>query len=391
VTPVPTLTDEQRELQSLAHAFAESELRPSTAAWDERRELDEEVFVKLAESGFLGMLIPEDHGGLGFDLLTYLTVLEELAWGDAAVALAVAIHNGPVVELIRRHGSDGQRAEWLPRLAAGETLGAFALSEPDTGSDASSVTTTATRDGEGWRLEGEKRWVTNGARAGVVALFARTSDDALGLFLVRPDAEGYVVGEREKTLGLRASQTVGVRLDGVRVGPDALVGDPAAGLRYALEALDLGRIGIAIQAVGVGRAALEHAARYALERQQFGTPIARFGALQAKMADAAQRLSAGRALAFEAARAWEAANGVRTGLEGVTARAAMAKLAASEAASFAADEAIQIYGGYGYMRHYPVEKLLRDAKGSEIYEGTNEIMRRVIAGEILRDAGDESQ
>jgi hypothetical protein len=183
---------------------------------------------------------------------------------------------------------------------------------------------------------------------------------------------------------------VSVRLEGVRVGADALVGDASAGLRYALEALDLGRIGVAAQAVGIGRAALEHAARYALERRQFGTRIARFGALQAKLADAAQRLAAGRALAFEAARAWEEADAVRTGLDGATAKAAIAKLAASEAASFAADEAIQIYGGYGYMRHYPVEKLLRDAKGTEIYEGTNEIMRRVIAGEILRDAGDEN-
>jgi hypothetical protein len=180
-----------------------------------------------------------------------------------------------------------------------------------------------------------------------------------------------------------------VRLDGVRVGADALIGEAGAGLSYALEALDLGRIGIAAQAVGVGRAALEHAARYALEREQFGTPIGRFGALQAKLADSAHRVAGGRALAHEAADAWAATrNGTpRTGAHGVTALAAMAKLAASEAATFAADEAIQIFGGYGYMRHYPVERLMRDAKGAEIYEGTNEIMRRVIAGEILRDSG----
>ncbi len=387
------LTDDQRELQSLAHDFAVAELRPRTAEWDERRDLDDEVFSKLSESGFLGMLVPEEFGGLGFDAPTYLTVLEELAWGDASVALAVAIHNGPVVDLLVRHGNDEQKSSWLPRLASGELLGAFALSEPGCGSDASSVATTATRDGDGWRIDGEKRWVTNGGRAGMVALFARTSEDRLGLFLVSPGVDGYEVGEREKTMGLRASQTVRVRLDGVRVDADSLVGEADAGLRYALEALDIGRIGVAIQAVGVGRAALEHAARYSLEREQFGTPIARFGALQAKLADAAQRLSGGRALAYEAARVWAsgAKGSARRGLEGVTARAAMAKLAASEAASFAADEAIQIYGGYGYMKHYPVERLLRDAKGAEIYEGTNEIMRRVIAGEILRDAGDENQ
>jgi alkylation response protein AidB-like acyl-CoA dehydrogenase len=384
------MTDEQRELQALAHAFAESELRPGTAGWDETRTLPDDVFEKLAESGFLGMLVPEEYGGLGFDLATYLLVLEELSWGDAAVALSVAIHSGPVVETILSHGSEEQKQRWLPALASGEILGAFALSEPDAGSDASSVSTTATPDGDGWRLDGEKRWVTNGGRAGVVLVFARTSDDGLGVFLVPTDSDGYEVGARENTMGLRASETVRVRLNGVRVGADAIVGEAHAGLRYALEALDLGRIGIAIQAVGVGRAAIGHAARYSLEREQFGTPIGRFGALQAKLADSAHRVAGGRALAYEAAEAWEATrNGSpRTGADGVTARAAMAKLAAAEAATFAADEAIQIYGGYGYMRHYPVERLMRDAKGAEIYEGTNEIMRRVIAGEILRDSGD---
>ncbi len=383
------LTDEQLELQTLARDFATAELRPRAAEWDERRELSDEVFDKLAESGFLGMLVPEEYGGLGFDLSTYLLVLEELAWGDAAVALSVAIHNGPVVDLILRNGSDAQKAEWLPTLASGEALGAVALSEPDSGSDLSSIGTTATREGDGWRLDGEKRWVTNGARAGVVAVFARTSEKGLGLFLVRPTTDGYTVGVREKTLGLRASETVRVRLEGVRVGADALVGDVDAGLRYALSALDLGRIGVAAHAVGVGRAAMEHAARYAIEREQFGTPIAKFGAVQAKLADMARGLSAGRALAHQAAEAW--GRGLegepRTGLDGVTAQAALAKLTASEAASWAADEAIQIYGGYGYMRHYPVEKLLRDAKGAEIYEGTSEILRTVIAREILRDAG----
>lgn len=384
------MTDEQRELQALAREFAATELRPHTAEWDETREIPADVFGKLAESGFLGMLVPEEQGGLGFDLQTYLYVLEELAWGDAAVALSVAIHSGPVVEVLLRHGSDEQKQRWLPAMAAGEVLAAFALSEPDAGSDPSSMATTARRDGDEWVIDGEKRWVTNGGRAGVVLLFARTSDDGLGAFLVPTDADGYSVGDRENTMGLRASETVRVRLDGVRLGADALVGDAESGLPYALEALDLGRIGIAIQAVGVGRASIEHAARYALEREQFGTPIGRFGALQAKLADSAHRVAGGRALAHEAAEAWAATrNGTpRTGADGVTARAAMAKLAASEAATYAADEAIQIFGGYGYMRHYPVERLMRDAKGAEIYEGTSEIMRRVIAGEILRDAGD---
>lgn len=384
-------TSEQLELQALAREFAAGELRPHAAFWDQRRELPDEVFGKLAELGFLGMLVPEEHGGLGFDLSTYVYVLEEIAWGDAAAALSVAIHNGPVVGLIKGRGSHAQKSEWLPKLASGEALGALALSEPSVASDVSAVTTSAERDGDGWRLDGTMRWVTNGRRAGLVVVFARTSEDALGAFLVTPAAKGYSVGRSEQTLGLRASETVSVNLDGVRVEDDARLGDAGSGLEYALEALDIGRVGVAAQAIGVGRAALEHAAGYSLQREQFGTAIGRFDAIQAKLADMAQRLAGARALAHEAASALEASrNGAghaRTGIDGVTARAAIAKLAASEAATWTADEAIQIYGGYGYMKHYPVEKLLRDAKGAEIHEGSNEVLRRVIAREVLRDVG----
>lgn len=385
------LTAEQIEIRALAREFAEGELRPHTADWDQGCALDEEVFGKLAELGFLGMLVPEAYGGLDFDLMTYLLVLEELAWGDAAVALAVSIHNGPVAGLVQWHGSEEQKNRWLPALASGDVLGAFALSEPEAGSDAGALTTTAIRNGSGWRLDGEKKWLTNGVRAGLVVLFARTDEQGISTFLVTPDSEGYTVGAREKTMGLRASETVSVHLEDLTVPEDAVLGEPGAGLRYALSALDLVRIGIAVQAVGLGRAAMEHAAAYALEREQFGGSIARFGAIQAKLAEMAGRLMAGRALAHEAAGVMgafrEGTGNVRTGVDGVTARAAMAKLVASEAATWATDEAIQIFGGYGYMRHYPVEKLLRDAKGYEILEGTSEILRRVVAAEVLRDAG----
>jgi alkylation response protein AidB-like acyl-CoA dehydrogenase len=382
-------TDEQLELRALARDFAEGEVRPHSSAWDGARALDPQLFEKLAELGFLGMLVPEEFGGLDFDLGTYLLVLEELAWGDASVALSVAIHNGPVVGLIRAHGTDAQKAAWLPRLASGEAIGAFALSEPGAGSDAAAVETTAEAAGDGWLLRGTKRWVTNGARAGLVIVFARTGSDGLGAFLVSPESDGYRVGAAEATLGLRASETVTVELTDVRVGADALLGDAGEAFSYALEALDIGRMGIAAQAVGIGRAAMEHAARYALEREQFGRPIAAFGAIQAKLAEMARGIAAGRALAHAAAEALAAAREdgghPRTGVDGVTARAAIAKLAASEAATWSADEAVQIFGGYGYMRHYPVEQLLRDAKGTEIYEGTSEIMRHVIAREVLRD------
>lgn len=388
-----TWTQEQLEIQALAHEFAEGELRGVSAKWDGARDLDDDVFGKLAELGFLGMLIPEEYGGLDFDLGTYLLVLEELAWGDASVALSVAIHNGPVAGLLRWHGSDEQKQQWLPELASGALLGAFALSEPGAGSDAAAICTKAEQSESGWKLTGEKRWVTNGGRAGLVVVFARTVEDGISAFLVSPNADGYAVGARESTMGFRASQTVSVKLDGMELGAEALLGDVGRGLPYALQALDLGRAGIAAQAVGIGRSALEHATGYALERKQFGRAIAEFGATQAKLAEMVRQLSAARLLAHHAGASLEAATRgsghARTGADGVTSRAAIAKLAASEAATWSADEAIQIFGGYGYMRHYPVEQLLRDAKGTEIYEGTNEIMRMVIAREVLRDAATE--
>ena len=387
------VTSERQEIQALARDFAASELRPHVSEWDERRAIDEDVFGKLAELGFMGMLVPEEHGGLAFDFATYVAVLEELAWGDASVALSVAIHNGPVATLLVRHANESQKKRWLPALASGEALGAFAMSEAGSGSDPGGLATKAHKGSAGWRIEGEKRWVTNGARAGLVLLFASTGDGGVGAFVVTPGTPGYRVGRREQTLGLRASETVAIELHDVAVTDDDVVGDSHAGLHYGMEALDVGRVGTAAQAVGIGRAAMEHAATYALEREQFGQPIARFGAIQEKLARMAERLAAGRALTLEAAEALSAADeGApydRSGLGGMTARAAIAMLAASDAATGAADEAVQVFGGYGYMRHYPVEKLLRDAKGTEIYGGTSEIMRHVIARELLRDMGDK--
>jgi alkylation response protein AidB-like acyl-CoA dehydrogenase len=385
-------TSEQLEIQGLARTFAEGELRPRSAEWDTARKLEESVFGKLAELGFLGMLVPEAYGGLGFSVPMYLMVLEELSWGDASIGLAVSIHSGPVSGMILAHGSEAQKTRWLPQLASGQVLGAFALSEPGAGSDAGSVATEAQRDGKGWCISGAKRWVTNGARAGVAMVFARTDEEGgVGAFLVEPGVRGYRVRRRERTMGLRASEIVSVELDDVRVDGDALLGAPDQGFAYALAAIDTGRIGIAAQAVGVGRAAMEHATAYALQRHQFGQPLANFGATRAKLAEMHRRIACARALAHHAGEAVEPTGlGVhpRGGPDGLTARAATAKLTASEAATWVADEAVQIFGGYGYMREYPVEKLLRDAKGTEIYEGTNEIMRHVIAREVLRVARD---
>jgi hypothetical protein len=386
-----TFTDEQLEIRNLAREFAAGEIAPYAPAWDADGALPDDLFSKLGELGFLGMLVPAEHGGLELDLLTYLLVLEELARADAAVALSVAIHNGPVAGLLLAHGSDEQKATLLPRLASGAALGAFALSEPGAGSDPGSLEARAEAVDGGWVLSGRKAWVTNGARAGVVLVFARTEPDGVGCFVVEPGADGYAVTDRTTTMGLRASETVSIELDDVRVSDDAVVGDATRGLGYALEAISLGRAGVAAQALGVGQSALAHAARYAVEREQFGEPIARYGAIQAKLADMAARLAAARALTVEVFGRLQAVRGGRDdtghGADHLIARVAAAKLVATEAAMFAADQAVQIFGGYGYMRDYPVEKLMRDAKGAEIYEGTNEIMRVVIAREILRDAG----
>lgn len=384
------LTPEQDAIRGLARAFAEQEIVPRAAAWDKARAFDRDVLASLGELGFLGMLVPEQYGGLGLDLPTYLVALEELARGDAALALTVAIQNGPVPAVLLSHGSDVQKARWLPDLASGAKIAGFALSEANAGSDPSAMTTTASEEGYGWTIRGAKRWVTNGASADLMLVFARTGEGDsgrpdTGAFLVDTSTAGYRAASREKTMGLRASETVSVDLDAVRVDGDRLVGDPGRGLSYALEALDLGRLGIGAQAVGIAQAALEHSVRYAHERRQFGRPIATFGGVRSKLATMAARIAAARALVMESARAWEApdAPGSSAALP-VTARSAMAKLIASETATWAAEEAVRIFGGYGFMREYPVEKLMRDAKGTEIYEGTSEILRLVIGRSLKR-------
>jgi len=388
------LTEEQLEIRALAREFSLGEIRPHAPTWDARRALDPGIFEKLGELGFLGMRVPETHGGLGLDLVTYLLVLEELSWGDAAVALAVAIHSGPVTRLLLRYGSEDQKSRYLPAMASGETLGAFALSEAGAGSDARALETVARRDGSDWVISGTKKWVTNGQRAGLVLLFAREEEgDAIHAFLVERGVPGLTIGKRELTMGVSALDTVALELDEVRLPGEALLGREGAGFDYAKEALDVGRLGVAAQALGIGRAAREHAQAYANERVQFGRTLAEFQATRFKLAGMATRLEAARSLTLSGALAMEdedesttQGTGPRIDPESpsVRSRAAMAKLTASEGAIWIADEAVQIFGGYGYMRDYPVEKLLRDAKGTEIYEGTNEIMRLVIARELLR-------
>jgi alkylation response protein AidB-like acyl-CoA dehydrogenase len=375
----PELAEQRREIVALAREFVQREITPHSAEWDRARAFPPEVLHKLGELGFFGMRVPEAYGGLGLDLLTYLMVLEEVAAGDAAVSITLGVHNSLGAGMLLRHGSEAQQRQWLPRMATGEVIAAFGLSEPDAGSDPASMRTAARREGDGWVLEGTKSWITSGDLAGLLIVMARTAPAGEGrrghgisTFLVAGDAPGLEHGKPEDKMGLRASRTTGFVLRDVHVGADGLLGEEGRGLPYALEALDHGRLGVAAQAVGIARAALELAVGYSAERRQFERPIKDFQAIQFKLADMATRVSAARALLHEAAQE-DAAGGQRA------ARAAMAKLFASETAMWVTTQAVQVFGGYGYMRDYPVERLFRDAKVTEIYEGTSEILRIVIA------------
>lgn len=368
---IGVMNEELEQVRSLARELAEAELRPHVEAWDRERRLDPAVLSHLAELGFFGMRVPEAYGGMEFDLPTYVAVLEELAWGEPSVALTVSVHSAFAVEAIVRHGSEAQKERWLGPLASGEVIGCFALSEPESGSELAALRTRATRDGDGWILAGTKKWVIN-ARAAELAVVAARVDDGIGLFLVPTDTEGYEVAGVEQTMGLRPIEIATVELRDVRLPADAVLGDPARGADYVAESLDLGRLGLAAQATGIARAALEHAVRYAGEREQFGQKLNTFEGIQYKLADMATRVEAARALVGAAA------------LAPSTRSAAMAKVFASETAMWVTTQAVQVYGGYGYMRDYPVEKLMRDAKATEIFEGTNEILRVVIARELYR-------
>ncbi|MDP2480763.1 MAG: acyl-CoA dehydrogenase family protein, partial [Candidatus Palauibacterales bacterium] len=368
---------------------AEEEVLPGAVRRDRDEDhFDRAIVDRLGELGFLGMMIPEAWDGLGLGLDTYLMALEEIARADASVAVSMSVHNSLPTQLLLRHGTEEQRDRWLRPMARGELLGAFSLSEAGSGSDAASLSAQARRDGDDWVLSGEKMWATNGASADLILLFARTDTPedrrgthGIGAFIVPTDAPGYRAGKKERKLGLRGSETVAVHLEDVRLGPEHLLGEPGEGYRYALGALEGGRLGIAAQAVGIAGAALEHAVAYAAEREQFGRPIKDFQGLRFKLARMGLRVEASRALLHRAARVY---------MKGETRQrmlSSMAKLEASEAAMEVTREAVQVLGGYGYTREYPVERLFRDAKVTEIYEGTSEVHQIIIAKELYSQRG----
>ncbi|HVH10420.1 MAG TPA: acyl-CoA dehydrogenase family protein [Gemmatimonadales bacterium] len=365
------LSETQRQIVELAREFARTRIEPFAAEWDRTAHFARDVIDALGELGFLGMCAPEAYDGMGLDTVTYLLALEELAAADASIAVSVAIHNALPTTVLVRHGSPAQQARWLRPMARGELLAGFALSEPESGSDARALRCRATRAGDAWVLSGTKAWATNGATADLMLVMART-ERGISSFIVPTDVAGYRPGTPEDKMGLRASNTVALALDDVRLPADHLVGEDGAGFGYAMEGLDTGRLGIAVQAVGIARRALEHAVAYCGERKQFGASLKDFEAVQFKLADMATRIEAARALAHQAGAR-------RDRGEAFTTWASMAKLFASETAMWVTTQAIQLFGGYGYMRDFPVEKLFRDAKVTEIYEGTSEIQRILVA------------
>jgi alkylation response protein AidB-like acyl-CoA dehydrogenase len=375
------LDQELTLVRDMARDFAEKELFPRAAKHDRQEHLDREVLAKLSELGLWGLTAPEEFGGSGLGNVALATVLMELNRGCASTGVTVSVHNSLVGAPLKRFGNREQQGAWFPRLASGAAIGAYCLTEPNAGSDAAALRTTATLRGGDYVIDGTKLFVTNGNEAGLFIVYARTDPSAskangISAFLVPRDTQGLRVGKKEKKTGIRGSSTTEVLFEGARVPAANLLGEKNRGFQVAMDTLDGGRIGIAAQAVGIAQACLEASTKYAKERQQFGRPIGDFQAIQWKLADMSTQIEASRLLTLRAA--WLRDRGESCGRE-----AAQAKLFASRTANFCADEAVQIHGGAGYTDEFPVERLFRDARITEIYEGATDIQRIVIARRVL--------
>jgi alkylation response protein AidB-like acyl-CoA dehydrogenase len=373
------LSPDQREIQALTRDFAKAEIEPHAAQWDRDHSFPRDLFGKLAELGLMGVCVPEEYGGAGADFLSYILVLEELSRADAGVGVTVAVHTSAATLPILTFGTDEQKSRFVPPLAQGEHLGAFALTEAEAGSDAGALRTKAEPNADGWTITGAKQWITNARYSGTILLFARTdqqTQSARGVSAFVVDGDDVRITRDEEKLGLNSSVTNDIVIEGAQVGRDRLLHEENRGFRVAMATLDGGRIGIAAQALGIAQAAYDVARNYALERRAFGHRIGDFQAIQHKLADMSMEIDAARLLIYRAA--WLKQQGRPHTEEG-----AKAKLFASEMARRQTAEAIQVLGGYGYTKEFPVERYYRDAKITEIYEGTSEIQRLVIARSIL--------
>ncbi len=377
-----SLTDVQEMVRSTAREFTNNEIKPAASANDREHRYPKEIIDKIGELGFMGMMVPEQYEGSGTDTLSYAIVVEEISKGCAATGTIMLDNNSLGCGPIALAGNEEQKTSYLAELASGRKLGCFMLSEPEAGSDAASITTTAVRDGDNYIINGTKAWVTNGAEAEIAVVFASTDPSlkhkGISAFIVDMNTPGLTIGKLEDKLGVRASSTAQIFFEDCKVPASNLLGNEGEGFKIALQTLDAGRIGVAAQAVGIAQAALEASASYAQERKAFGKPISDFQGLQFMMADMATRVEASRLLVWQAAVMKDKA--MKFGKQ-----SAMAKLYAAETAMWVTTKAIQIHGGYGYTTDYPVERYFRDAKITEIYEGTSEIQRIVIARELLKE------
>jgi alkylation response protein AidB-like acyl-CoA dehydrogenase len=372
--------DTQKLVQDTARAFARDRLAPNARMLDQQERFPTEALREMASLGLMGINIPEAYGGAGAGVVSYALAVMELAAACASTTVAMCVTN-MCAELIHQFGTESQRLRFVPRLTSGEAVaGAFALSEPHSGSDASALRTTAKRVGDRWVLNGTKQWITSGAHAGVMVVWARTADTGgrgISCFIVEKGTPGLIPGRHEEKMGLRGSNTVPLTFENCEVPADHLLGNEGDGFKLAMTALDGGRVGIASQACGVGRAALDASVKYMKERQAFGQPISEFQALRWFVADMQTQLSAAELLTLRAA--W-----MKDHKLPFTREASMAKVFASEMSNRACDKAVQVHGGYGYIDEFPVERLLRDARVQTIYEGTSEIQRLVIARDLYR-------
>ncbi len=374
------LTEEQRQLQSAVRAFAEGEIAPHVSEWDEKSEFPHEVVKKLGEMGLLGVIFPESLGGAGMGYVEYVLAIEELSRVDGSVGIIVAAHNSLCTNHIMLGGNDEQRKRWIPKLASGQWLGAWGLTEPGSGSDAAGARTTAVKKGDKWVLNGSKTFITNGGHADCAVVLAVTDREkgtkGISAFVVEKGTKGFRPGRKENKLGLRASDTSELIFEDCEIPAENLIGKEGDGFKDAMRVLDGGRISIAALSLGMARGALDAAMKYAQERRQFGKAISEFQAIQFKLANMATELDAAWLLTMRAAQMKDAG-------KKVTMESAMAKLYASEAACRICDEGVQIHGGYGFIKDYPAEKFYRDVRLCPIGEGTSEIQRMVIARELL--------
>lgn len=374
------LSEEHELFRRTARDFAQKELEPRAKEFEEQHAVPPEILKKLGELGYLGLMVPEEYGGVGADTLSYAIVMEELSRACASTSTVVSVQNSLVEFPIAEFGTPEQKQKYLPKLATGEWIGAFGLTEPESGSDAAGMKTTAVRDGDFYVLNGSKRFITNAAFAQVFVVFALTDPEAgnkgVSCFLVERETPGFTVGEEEDKMGIRGTSTCELFFEDCRVPAENLLGEENRGFKIAMLTLDAGRIGIAAQAVGIAQAALDEALKYAQERVAFGKPLAAFQAIQFKLAEMKTKVEAARLLTYQAA--WKKDAGEDYILE-----SSLAKLYAAEIASEVADAAVQIHGGYGYIRDYKVERLYRDARITRIYEGTSEIQKLIIARRLL--------